>query len=61
MKPGIAFERLRVGGRRRKGQYLNNQQRRIEEITLIYKQQERISHEMTKIVMIQAKDELYED
>lgn len=50
-----------MGGRRRKGQYLNNQQRRIEEITLIYKQQERISHEMTKIVMIQAKDELYED
>lgn len=50
-----------MDGGRRKGHNLNNQERLIEEVTLIYKQQERISHEITKIIMIQAKDELYKD
>ena len=50
-----------MDGGRRKGHNLNNQERLIEEVTLTYKQQERISHEITKIVMIQAKDELYKD
>lgn len=50
-----------MDGGRRMGHDLNNQKRLTEEVTLIYKQQERISHEITKIVVIQAKDELYED